>query len=426
MFLCILFQQLSEWVESNKCYDLTDRDYSSHVDLIAKVHGHYNAEKYLAKIPKSFHTEIVYRTLLANVVASGNIKKSETIFNKMKELGFPLSGFTCNQLILLYARVDKKKIADVLVMMEKQNIKPSSFTYRLLIDTKGRSNDIDGMEQVVETMKAECINIDKEVLATVARHYMSGGFKEKAETILKDIEGDDFENKNRWVAKILLPLHATLGNEEDVERIWNLIKEKPRRGESIAAIVAWGKLGKVDKAEEVFGLLHAEFSNVNLKYYNAMLKIYADQKLLAKGKELIKKMSIELHSMDPFTWDAIVKLYLSNGEVEKADFVLHKMMEKSSKKPLYGTYMALLQKYGDRGDIHNAEKIFENLRKNGYSGRIFMYQSLLDAYVNAKIPAYGFRDRMKVDNMFPNNFLARQLAIIESFKKSHSSDPLFD
>lgn len=53
-----------------------------------------------------------------------------------------------------------KKVVDVLLLMEKENVKPTVFTYRVLIDIKGQSNDINGMEQIVETMKAEDIELD--------------------------------------------------------------------------------------------------------------------------------------------------------------------------------------------------------------------------------------------------------------------------
>ncbi|EYU29601.1 hypothetical protein MIMGU_mgv1a024193mg, partial [Erythranthe guttata] len=97
---------------------------------------------------------LVYRTLLANCVSTGNVKKSEDLFNKMKSL-FPVTCFSCNQLLLLYKRTDNKKISDVLSLMEKENIKPSYFTYHVLISAKGLSNDISGMEKIVEKMKTE-------------------------------------------------------------------------------------------------------------------------------------------------------------------------------------------------------------------------------------------------------------------------------
>ena len=180
--------QLSEWLEAKKQLDFVERDYASRLDLISKVRGLQRAESYIEKIPKSFRGEVIYRTLLANCVADNNVKKAEVVFNKMKDLEFPMTSFSCNQLLLLYKRLDKKKIADVLLLMEKEIVKPTLFTYKILIDTKGQSNDIAGMDQIVETMKAEGIEPDINTLAVLARHYASGGLTEKAEAILKEME----------------------------------------------------------------------------------------------------------------------------------------------------------------------------------------------------------------------------------------------
>lgn len=63
------------------------------------------------------------------------------------------------------------------------------------------------------------------------------------------------------------------------------------------------------------------------------------------------------------------------------------------------------------------EEIYISLRRyslrfdNGYASRLRPYRSLLYAYINAKAPAYGFRERMKADNVTPNanrnNLLSR-------------------
>ncbi|KAM0953999.1 putative tetratricopeptide-like helical domain superfamily, pentacotripeptide-repeat region of PRORP [Dioscorea sansibarensis] len=415
--------QFAEWLETNKRLDFTERDYASHLDLIAKIHGIQKAEKYIEKIPKSLRGEVIYRTLLANCVAAGNIKKSEEVFNRIRDLGFPITTFASNQLLLLYKRVDRKKIADVLLLMEKENVKPSLFTYGLLIDTKGRANDISGMEQIVETMKAEGMEPDLNIQAMLAKHYIFGGLKEKAESVLKEMEGDDIK-EHRYACKALLPLYAALGKAEDVERIWKVCQAHPRLDECLAAIDAWGKLDNVENAEQVFEDMMRTWKRPSSKYYNALLKVYANHKLLSKGKELAKRMSDNGCRIGPLTWDALVKLYVEAGEVEKADSILQKASQQNQIKPLYSSYMTVLDQYAKRGDIHNAEKIFHRLKQIGYAGRMRQYQALLQAYINAKTPAYGFRERMKADNMFPNKPVAAQLAAVDAFRKTQISELL--
>ncbi|XP_010907599.1 pentatricopeptide repeat-containing protein At1g80270, mitochondrial [Elaeis guineensis] len=415
--------QFIEWLEAKKPNEPVERDYASHLDLVAKVHGLQRAEKYIDKIPESFRGEVIYRTLLANCVAAVNVTKAEEVFNKIRDLGFPITTFACNQLLLLYKRVDQKKIADVLLMMEKENVKPSLFTYRLLIDTKGRANDISGMEQIIETMKGEGVEPDLVIQAMVAKHYIFGGLNEKAEAALKEMEGDDIM-ENRAACKALLPLYAALGKADDVGRVWKACEAHPRLEECLAAIEAWGKLGQIENAEVVFENMLKTWKKLSSKYYNALLKVYANHKLLAKGKELAKRMSDYGCKIGPLTWDALVKLHVEAGEVEKADSILQKAAQQNQIKPLYSSYIAILDQYSKRGDIHNAEKIFHRLRQIGYVGRMRQYQSLLQAYINAKTPAYGFRERMKADNMFPNKAVAAQLAAVDAFKKSQISDLL--
>ncbi|KAG0502110.1 hypothetical protein HPP92_002182 [Vanilla planifolia] len=415
--------QFLEWLEATKRLDFGEREYASHLDLVAKMQGIYKAEKFIDKVPKSFRGEILYRTLLANCVSAVNVKKAEEVFSKIRDNGLPLTIFACNQLLLLYKKVNRKKIGDVLKMMEQEGIKPSLFTYRLLIDTKGRLHDISGMEDVITAMRAEGVEPDLYLQAVIAKHYIFDGHKEKAEAVLKDIEGDDIGN-NRAACKVLLPLYASLDKVDDVGRIWNICKDNPRLEECLAAIEAWGKLGNIEKAEEVFEEMIKSWKKLSSKYYNALLKVYANHKLLIKGKDLAKRMSDSGCKIGPSTIDALVKLHVMAGEVEKADSILCKASEQNQLKPFYTTYIYMLETYAKRGDVHHAEKIFHRLKQLGFVGRIRQFQLLLDAYVNAKVPAYGFRERMKADNIFPNKTLSAQLQASDAFRRTEISELL--
>ncbi|XP_072976393.1 pentatricopeptide repeat-containing protein At1g80270, mitochondrial-like [Typha angustifolia] len=415
--------QFMEYLEATKHIDFVERDYSSCVDLVAKVYGLHRAEKYIEKIPPVHRGEMIYRTLLANCVATSNVMKSEEIFNKIRDLGFPLTTFACNQLLLLYKRVDRKKIADVLLMMEKENVKPSLFTYKLLVDVKGTAKDISGMEQIVETMRAEGMEPDILIQAMVAKYYIYAGLKDKADAILKKIEGDGVK-ENRDACKVILPLYAALGKAEEVERVWKMCETKPRLDECLAVIEAWDKLDKIENAEKVFENMFKTYDKLSAKYYNALMKVYANHKLLHKGKELVKRMSDNGCRIGPLTLDALVKCYVEAQEVEKADSILKKASQRNQMKPLYSTYLTLLDNYAKKGDIHGAEKIFYRARQVGYLGRMKQYQLLLQAYINAHSPAYGFRERMKADNVFPNKAVAAQLASVDAFRKTPISELL--
>ncbi|KAI3841856.1 hypothetical protein MKX03_008980 [Papaver bracteatum] len=296
--------QLSKWLETNKQLIFEERDYASHLDLIAKVRGLVVAEQYIESIPKSFRGEIVYRTLLANCVSAENVNKAEAVFRKMRELDFPVTPFACNQLILMYKKLNKKKIADVLLLMEKDDVKPSRHTYKLLIDTKGQTNDITGMEELVETMKSEGFELDDFIRPTLVKHYICAGMNEKAEEIVKEMKVGDL-NDTSGAYKTLLHLYADLGKAEDVERIWKVCESNLRIGECLAAVGSWGKVGRVEKAEEVFELMIKTWKKPPAKCYTTLLDVFAKHKLLAKGKDLAS----DGYRIDPLAWDSLVKLF---------------------------------------------------------------------------------------------------------------------
>jgi len=350
------------------------------------------------------------------------VKKAEEVFNKMKNLDFSITVFACNQMLLLYKRNNKKKIADVLLLMENENIKPSSLTYSILIDTKGQSRDIDGMDQILDRMKAQGIEPDINTQAVLARHYISAGLQDKAETLLKEMEGENL-NRNRWLCQILLPLYANLGKVDEVERVWKVCETNPWHDESLVAIEAWGKLNKVDEAENVFETMIKK-RKLSSRTGSVLLKVYANHNKLIKGKDLIKRMGDSGCRIGPLSWDAMVKLYVQAGEVEKADSILHRAAQQSRMKPMFSTYLTILQQYAERGDIHNSEKIFYRMKQDDYPSRPRMYQLLLNAYINAKVPAYGIRDRLRADSILPTKSLAYQLIQVDGFRKNSVSDLL--
>ncbi|KAL8095238.1 pentatricopeptide repeat-containing protein At1g80270, mitochondrial-like [Apium graveolens] len=413
--------QMLEW-SGDHC-ECSEKDYASRLDLIAKVQGLGKAEIFIEKIPPAYIGEFVYRTFLANCVLTQNVRKATEVINKMKSLKLPITAFSYNQLLLLYKRIDRKKIADLLMQMEKDNVKPTAFTYNLLIDTKGQSKDITGMDQIVETMKEEGIEPLHETRNIMARHYIAARFKDKAEAVMKEMEGGD-ARENRAACRYLLVLYGLLGKADEVSRIWEICQSDANIYECLAAIEAWGKLNKIKEAEEVFEKTSSRWKRPSAKIYSTLLKVYADHKMLAEGKDLVKRMADGGCRIGPQTWDALVRLHVEAGEVEKADTILHKATQQTLSKPMFNSFIAIMEQYSKKGDVHNAEKIFYRMQKAGYAVRIRQFQVLVKAYVNGKSPAYGMNQRMKADNIFPSHQLVEMLNQVDPFKKTAASDLL--
>lgn len=412
--------QLSEWLDSSELTESTESNYASRVDLVAKVRGIVEAEKYIHQIiPESLRTEVVYRTLLAACVTAVDVKKAEELFNKMKDL-FPISCFSCDQLLLLYKRTNRKKIVDVLSLMKEKNIKWSAFTYKILIDAKWQSGHISGVERLLEEMKSDGLEPSMHILASVAKSYIDGGLKVKAEAVLKDMEGGDL-GLNRWACRFLLPIYGSLGRADEVGRIWKECESDPNMAECIAGIQAWGRLNRIEDAEVVFDKLLRVVRRPSSRHYALMLNMYADHKMLDKGEELVRRMNESGVTVTPPAWHALVKLYARSGEVGKAESLLPKALRDRRGMHLLGSFLSILDAYAGEGDVENAERIFLKMKRAGFTSSARPYRSLLYAYVNAKAPAYGFRERMKADNVIPDQKLTGLLARASKFTATAAS-----
>ncbi|KAM7267589.1 hypothetical protein ACFE04_009755 [Oxalis oulophora] len=411
--------QFSEWLEANKHIDLTEKDFSLRLDMIARTQGLLRAEKYFENIPVSFKGEFVYRTFIARCVFALNMKKAEELFEKMKVSKLPCTIDTCNQMIILYKRLDSRKITGLLLLMQKENIEPSLLTLKLLMDIKGESKDIVGMEETYEKMLAKNIQPDLGALVILAKHYISAGFKDKAANILNEIEKQNL--KDTYGARTaLLRINASLGNNDKVSKIWEECKVDPTMDEIVAAIEAWGKLGKVEEAEAVFEKIPVRFNKFSSRHYTALLKVYAEHKKETKGKDLMKKMALSGCRVGPLTWDALVRLFVESGNVKKAERVLNNAAEQKQ-RPLFNSYIIMMEVFAKQGDIHNTEKWLCKMRDVGYTGRIKPFQVLVEAYINANTPAYGIRDRMKAEKLVPNRALSEKLALVDVFRKTSIS-----
>ncbi|XP_047156447.1 pentatricopeptide repeat-containing protein At1g15480, mitochondrial-like [Vigna umbellata] len=164
------------------------------------------------------------------------------------------------------------------------------------------------MEQVLETMKVEGIEPDVQIQALLAKHYTKDGLNEKAETVLKEIEGENLK-ENRWLCATLIRLYAYLGKADEVERIWKVCESNPGVDDCLAAVEASGRLKKIDEAESIFERASKKWK-LNSKNYSVLLMIYANNNMLKKGEELIKRMEDSGMYIGCMTCNALVKLYI--------------------------------------------------------------------------------------------------------------------
>ncbi|KAJ8534307.1 hypothetical protein K7X08_007631 [Anisodus acutangulus] len=206
---------LSEWLESKKQLIFTEREYAAHVDLVAKVHGLQKPEIYIERVLKSFRSEEVYQSLLANYASkeSGNyaslmhglmsawlllkllqscvklrkqkpslikmskegktltskhyypllrayashdmLEKGKDLVKRMSESGCPIRPLTWDGLIRLYIKAGELEKADSILQKGAQHthLKPKFISYTAMMDEYAKRSDIHNSEKMFYQMK---------------------------------------------------------------------------------------------------------------------------------------------------------------------------------------------------------------------------------------------------------------------------------
>ncbi|KAJ7566573.1 hypothetical protein O6H91_02G109200 [Diphasiastrum complanatum] len=403
--------QISEWLVTEKPFELDAVDYIFRIDLTARV-GHMDlAEKLFKELPSELKNSMAYNTLLMNYAKRGMVKKAEQLFEELKKMGFLTGPFVVNQMIKLYYLKDKKEQVTLLLDEAKSaGIEPDIFTYNMLMDVEGKAGNIEAMEKILDEVKANSkVKLDSKSYGIVASAYITANLLDKAELALKRMETGSYI-KTPSMYNALLRMYGQLKNEEEVERIWQVIKKLPRKSNySLTCLLsAFTSLDSAEGANKAFKDMEQiirgkQGSTTSLRLLKSLLNIYEKFGLTEKAEELKKDMQGSADTPDAISLHTSVEELIKSDDLEKALDAL-KLNKKGSRiRPLFDTYFLVLDKYAEKGDVKVAEQIFEACRGARYAKNVKLWNTLLKAYVKADMPAYGIRQRMFAERVYPSS-----------------------
>ncbi|KAG0504131.1 hypothetical protein KC19_N017400 [Ceratodon purpureus] len=400
--------EISDWMSEEEDIKWELADNIVRIDLKAKMKQFTVAEQLLENSPPEFKTELAYHTLLKNYADHQMAHKAEALLEKLKSTGLLTLPFSFNQMMLLYKRKGMEhKLPEVLEEMKALGVPKDVYTYNILMDVKARSGDIEGMEKIFAELNAdENVKADAATFGTLATSCVHAGLLDKAKGYLKEMEqGEVFRNRSAY--DILISQYGAVGDLEGVERVWEKVKTGPivTNRSYITVIEAFGKLGMVEKAEELYEVMSKSKGLILSRQFNALLSAYSRKGLMDKAEKLIETMDKLGRKKNAITYHHLVTGYLKTDQLDKALAAMKEAQgdpKQGRSKPWFETLVAVLDAFAERGNVVNAEKQFQDIKKAYPRPNIQVYNILLKAYINSRVPALGFLQRMSADRLVPN------------------------
>ncbi|KAL2474615.1 Pentatricopeptide repeat-containing protein [Abeliophyllum distichum] len=312
--------QVFEWT-SDTCDELSSGDIAVRLDLISRVHGIEDAEKYFTNVPSTKKTFKVYGALLSCYAYKRLLDKAENIMQILRESGYKRS-LSYNVMLSLYAKSGKYKEFEALLQeMEQKSINGGKETFYIQLNVYAAKENIEGIENLITKMKANPgVPVDWHVYAIAAKGYFKAGRIEKSSQMLKEVEKCIQGKSSKFGYRMLLTMHANLGNRDEVYHVWNLIKNERHICNTDYSYVVSSlvKLNEIDGAERIWEEWESVNKNYDFQIPNLLINAYIRRDLLGKAEAFVSRL-VENGKKPPVsTWDFLASGYVKNSQMEKA------------------------------------------------------------------------------------------------------------
>ncbi|CAA3013688.1 Hypothetical predicted protein [Olea europaea subsp. europaea] len=416
--------EVMEWVIREKPYRPKELDYSYLLEFTTKLHGVSQGESLFSRIPSEFQNELLYNNLVLACLEKGLIRLSLAYMKKMREFGHPISYLVFNRLIILHSHPSRKKaIVKILTQMKADKVVPHVSTYNILMKIEANEHNIEGLAKVLGDMKRAMVEpneISYCILATahaVARLYTV--CESYVEAIEKSISGHNWSTFD-----ILVILYGYLGKHKELARAWGTIQELPhvRSKSFVLAIEAFGKIGDLTRAEELWVKMKSEKGLKSTEQFNSMVSVYCRYGLISKATGLYKEMVGSGCKPNAITFRHLALGCMKAGLINEAIKTLELGMDFSTSSsvrrstPWLETTLSIVEIFADNGDVENAEKLFEELKQANYTRYTFVYNALIKTYVKAKVYEPNLLKRMILGGARPDSETYSLMKLIEQFR----------
>ncbi|PIN24375.1 hypothetical protein CDL12_02908 [Handroanthus impetiginosus] len=416
--------EVMEWVIRERPYRPKELDYSYLLEFTIKLHGVSRGEMLFSRIPSEFQNELLYNNLVLGCLEKGLIRLSLAYMKKMRELGHPISYLAFNRLIILHSSPSRRKaIPKILSQMKADKVVPHVSTYNILLKIEANEHNIEGLMKVFGDMRRVMVEPNEitycilAVAHAVARLYTV--CEAYVEAIEKSMTGDNWSTLD-----ILVILYGYLNKEKELEKTWDTIQQLPYvRGKSfVLAIEAFGKIGNLGRAEELWMEMASKKGVKSTEQFNSMIGVYCKKGLITKATGLYKDMEKSGCKPNAITFRHLALGCLKARLVNEAMKTLELGMQFSTcmkirrSTPWLETSLSILEIFAENGDVENVEKLFEELKQANYTRYTFVYNALIKGYVKAKIYEPNLLRRMILGGCRPDSESYSLMKLMEQFR----------
>ncbi|KAK2379784.1 Tetratricopeptide repeat (TPR) superfamily protein [Trifolium repens] len=401
--------QISEWMSNERNFHLLPGDIAIRLDLISKVHGLDQAEKYFNSIPHTSKDFKVYGALLNCYAQYNFVTKAESIMKHVKKRASnhaPDLVLSYNVLLKLYTRTGQHEKLVALMKEMKDKKMYDNYTLTSWLNAYASTNNIAEMEKLLAKMEVDHrTTLDWLVYSAAADGYIKACQFDKSLAMLKKSEQLIKGNSKSSAYASLLTKYAAIGKKDDVYRIWNICKilNGSRNSIYISMLMSLSQLNDIDGAETILEEWQSGNTCFDIRILNVMISVYCKNGMLEKAEAYVAKLLERDNKLDGRIWDRLACGYYKCNEMDKAVHTMKKAILASPQgwKPYPFTFAACIEHMKDKRDLELALEILGTCKEQAHFSQATCDK--LISYVQGEISETNALKLMKGDYHLRND-----------------------
>ncbi|XP_050386891.1 pentatricopeptide repeat-containing protein At1g02150 [Argentina anserina] len=354
-------------------FRFSSSDAAIQLDLVAKVRGVSSAENYFLSLPDNLKDRRIYGALLNAYVRAKMQEKAEALLDKMRSKGHALHALPYNVMMTLYMNLKEyEKVESIVSEMMEKTIQLDIYSYNIWLSSRGSQGSAERMEQVFEQMKLDrTINPNWTTFSTMATMYIKMGLFEKAEACLKKVESR-ITGRDRIPYHYLLSLYGSVGNKNEIYRVWNVYKSSfpsiPNLGYH-AAIASLIRVGDVEGAEKIFEEWLPVKPTYDPRIANLFIVSYIEEGDFDKAQSFFDNMVEAGGKPNSSTWEALAEGHIAEKRISEALSCWKEAFSAEGSKswrPKPINVTTFFEFCEQEGDLRSKEVFLGLLRQSGY------------------------------------------------------------
>uniref|UniRef100_A0A5B6ZE07 Pentatricopeptide repeat-containing protein n=1 Tax=Davidia involucrata TaxID=16924 RepID=A0A5B6ZE07_DAVIN len=365
--------QVYEWMQNRgERFRISTSDTAIQLDLIAKVHGISSAEDYFLRLPDTLKDKRTYGALLNAYVQAKVREKAESLIDEMRNKNYAVHSLPFNVMMTLYMNLkDYDKVESLVSEMMEKNIQLDIYSYNIWLSSCGSQESIEKMEQVFEQMKLDrTINPNWTTFSTMATMYIKMGQLEKAKDCLKNVESR-ITGRDRIPYHYLISLYGSVGNKEEVHRVWNIYKSAFSNITNLgyqAVISSLVRLGDIEGAEKIYEEWLSVKTTYDPRIGNLLMGWYVKKGVFEKAKAFFDQMVEVGGKPNSSSWEILAEGHIRERRISEALSCLKEAVSAERSKswrPKPVNVSSILKLCEQEADTASKEVLVEVLRQGG-------------------------------------------------------------